>query len=61
MNYFFIFHIINYTILKLNAYVILIIILQMDTFEGKNYTNSTSLNERTIYLKIIDTIQYLHY
>ena len=33
----------------------------MDTFEGKVYTISTSLNERTIYLKIIDTIQYLHY
>jgi hypothetical protein len=33
----------------------------MDTFEGKVYTINTSLNERTIYLKIIDTIQYLHY
>ena len=33
----------------------------MDTFEGKIYTINTSLNERTIYLKIIDTIQYLHY
>ena len=33
----------------------------MDTFEVKPYTISTSLNERTIYIKIIDTIQYLHY
>jgi hypothetical protein len=33
----------------------------MDTFEGKVYTISTSLNERTIYIKIIDTIQYLNY
>jgi hypothetical protein len=33
----------------------------MDTFEIDVYTISTSLNERTIYLKIIDTIQYLHY
>jgi hypothetical protein len=33
----------------------------MDTFEGKVYTINTSLNERTIYIKIIDTIQYLHY
>jgi hypothetical protein len=33
----------------------------MDTFEGKVYTINTSLNERTIYLKIIDTLQYLHY
>ena len=34
---------------------------KMDTFEIDVYTISTSLNERTIYLKIIDTIQYLHY
>jgi hypothetical protein len=33
----------------------------MDTFEGKVYTINTSLNERTIYIKIIDTLQYLHY
>jgi hypothetical protein len=33
----------------------------MDTIEGKVYTINTSLNERTIYIKIIDTIQYLHY
>lgn len=33
----------------------------MDTFEIDVYTISTSLNERAIYLKIIDTIQYLHY
>ena len=33
----------------------------MDTYEGRTYTISTSLNERTIYLKIIDTIQYLNY
>ena len=33
----------------------------MDTFEGKVYTINTSLNERTIYIKIIDTIQYLNY
>ena len=34
---------------------------KMDTFEIDVYTISTSLNERAIYLKIIDTIQYLHY
>ena len=33
----------------------------MDTFERKIYTINTSLNERTIYIKIIDTIQYLNY
>ena len=33
----------------------------MDTFENDVYTISTSLNERTIYIKIIDTIQYLNY
>ena len=34
---------------------------KMDTFKINVYTISTSINERTIYLKIIDTIQYLHY
>jgi len=33
----------------------------MDTFTTSNYSITSSLNERTIYLKIIDTIQYLSY
>lgn len=33
----------------------------MDTFTTPVYTTHTSLNERTIYIKIIDTIQYLSY
>jgi hypothetical protein len=33
----------------------------MDTFTNSNYSITSSLNERTIYLKIIDTMQYLSY
>ena len=33
----------------------------MDTFTTSNYSITSSLNERTIYLKIIDTMQYLSY
>jgi hypothetical protein len=33
----------------------------MDTFTSSNYSITSSLNERTIYIKIIDTIQYLSY
>jgi hypothetical protein len=33
----------------------------MDTFTTSNYAITSSLNERTIYIKIIDTIQYLSY
>jgi len=33
----------------------------MDTFTSGTYTINASLNERTIYLKIIDLLQYLSY
>jgi hypothetical protein len=33
----------------------------MDTFTTSNYAITSSLNERSIYLKIIDTMQYLSY
>jgi hypothetical protein len=32
-----------------------------DTFSYKNYSITTSLNERSIYLKVIDTINFLSY
>ena len=32
-----------------------------ETFTYKNYSIVSSLNERTIYLKIIDTINFLSY
>lgn len=32
-----------------------------DTFSYKNYSITTSLNERSIYLKVIDTVNFLSY
>lgn len=31
------------------------------TFEFDNYTVTTSLNERTIYIKMVDTLSYMGY